>query len=507
MRTNYRYSRPASLDIIKRPNLKVAVVIACRDGQDKLDLVLAALKEQTYPAALFTVYIIDDGSEKALVLPKIRPLKTKIIKFKNKDQAWGKTLATNYAVSTLKEDVLWFLDADMIVEPHHLAHNMKWHHYADDFVVLGWKRFVAEWSYSPELLTSELKAGAFASLHKTSEGKESWELLIKGTDELRKPGLESFRALVGATFSITRKNWNSLGGYNPVFTTGEDNELGWRALLAGLRFVPEREALSWHLGISTVEVHTDAVIAHNRPLFANHVPALSYLRANDQLTWAVAENYVVADCRNMPAESFKNMVNEFFADEKGQARFLLIGNWKALSTRYKVTGDSLKELREIKRWIAGDSRFTCEEAASEKKLLISEILERFNEPSTPFFYYTEGAIDPVVRFGALRHRISKSGNGLEGVVDSKDQRTLIVYAPALGRANRAGGYAYRNIQELWGMRWHEISQFDFSKTLSSNNLIPLVGIAIRAAKRIRKPSDFTKLVKKTVHVLKKTISK
>ena len=507
MRTAFKYNRPQDLELVKKPTLKVAVVIACRDGQDKLDLVLAALKEQTYPSALFTVYIIDDGSEKALVLPKIRPAKTKIIKFKNKDQAWGKTLATNYAVSTLKEDVLWFLDADMIVEPHHLAHHMKWHHHADDFVVLGWKRFVAEWNYSPELLSQELKAGAFADLHKVSETKEAWELLIKGTNELRKPGLESFRALVGATFSITRKNWNSLGGYNPIFTTGEDNELGWRALLAGMRFVPERQALSWHLGISTVEVHTDTVIAHNRPLFANHVPALSYLRGNDQLTWAISENYVVADCRNMPAEAFKNMVNEFFADEKGQARFLLIGPWKELVARYKVTSDSLRELREIKRWVAGDARFTFEEIAGDKKLTIAQILDRFDEPSTPFFYFTEGAIEPIVRFGALRHRISKSGNGLEGVVDSKDQRTFIVYAPALGRAKRAGGYAYFNIQELWGIRWHEISQFDFSKTLSSNNLIPLVGIAIRAAKRIRKPSDFTKLVKKVVHVLKKTISK
>lgn len=507
MRTTFKYARPLEIPIVKKPTLKVAVVIACRDGQEKLDLVLASLKEQSYPAALFSVYIVDDSSEVPLTLPKIRPAKTKIIKFKNKDHAWGKTLATNYAVSTLKEDVLWFIDADMILEPDHLAHHMKWHHQYDDFVVLGWKRFVAEWNYSPAQLSQELKAGRFAALHPRSETKEAWELLIKGTDELRQPGLESFRALVGATFSMTRKNWNRLGGYNPLFTTGEDNELGWRALMAGLRFVPERQALSWHLGISTVEVHTDAVIAHNRPLFANHVPAMGYLRSNDQLTWAIPENYIVADCRNMPAEAFKNMVNEFFDDEQGQAKFHLIAPWKELSARYSVTKDSLKELREIKRWVASDPRFTFEEVSDSNKLTIPEIFERFTNPSVPFFYYTEGAIEPVVRFRALRHRISKSGNGLEGVVDSKDQRTFILYAPALGRARSAGGNFYFNIEQLWGLRWHEISQFDFSKTLSSRNLVPLIGIALRAAKRIRKPSDFTKLAKKTIHVLKKTITK
>ena len=55
----YRFSRPNDLEIVARPKLSVAVVIACRDGQEKLDLVLASLVAQSYPAPLTSVYITD----------------------------------------------------------------------------------------------------------------------------------------------------------------------------------------------------------------------------------------------------------------------------------------------------------------------------------------------------------------------------------------------------------------------------------------------------------------
>jgi len=51
----YRFSRPNDLEIVARPKLSVAVVIACRDGQEKLDLVLASLVAQSYPAPLTSV--------------------------------------------------------------------------------------------------------------------------------------------------------------------------------------------------------------------------------------------------------------------------------------------------------------------------------------------------------------------------------------------------------------------------------------------------------------------
>ena len=138
----YRFTRPHDLRLVAKPHLSVAIVIACRDGQEKLDLVLAALSVQSYPSSLTSVYIIDDASAKPLVLPKVKPAKTKLIPFKNAPGQWGKTAATNDCVAKLREDVIWFIDADMVFDVDHLAHHMKWHHDNDDYAVLGWKRFV-----------------------------------------------------------------------------------------------------------------------------------------------------------------------------------------------------------------------------------------------------------------------------------------------------------------------------------------------------------------------------
>lgn len=507
MSATWRYDRPEALAINLRPSLSVAVVIACRGGQDKLDLVLASLKAQSYPSRLINVYIVDDGSTPALKLPAIRPTKSKILKFKNAQDLWGKTDATNHVISKLKEDVVWCMDADMVMHPDHLAHMMKWHHESDDYLVLGWKRFVPDWNYNPKELSQALSDGKFHELHQESEGKEGWETLITGTKDLRNPGLESFRAVVGATFSISRKNWLALGGYNPLFKTGEDTELGWRVLMSGIRMVPERDAHSWHLGISTVEQHMETVIQHNRPLFANYIPGLAYLRGHAPLTWAVAENQVIVDCRNMSFEAFKSMVNEFLSDRKGQAKFLLLGPWSELPARYRVIEDPLKDVRAIYRYCMADARFAFEILHGDEVLMIDDILEKMKVASSPYIYFTEGSLDERIRFGALRHKITKSKNGLEGFVDTKDQRTFLVFAPALGRARRMPGKIYSNIEQQWGLEWVEISQFDFSKNLSLRTLFPLIFIALRSFAKVRRPKDLKNLIKRIIKVTRNSLSK
>ena len=77
----YRFTRPDNLALVAKPRLSVAIVISCRDGQDKLNLVLASLAAQSYPAALTSVYVIDDGSAKPLSLPTLKPVKTKLIPY------------------------------------------------------------------------------------------------------------------------------------------------------------------------------------------------------------------------------------------------------------------------------------------------------------------------------------------------------------------------------------------------------------------------------------------
>ncbi|MFC7644644.1 glycosyltransferase [Streptosporangium lutulentum] len=55
------------------PRLPVSVVIPARQNQGKLDLTLAALAAQTYPAHLLEVIVVDDGSAPRSASPRSPP--------------------------------------------------------------------------------------------------------------------------------------------------------------------------------------------------------------------------------------------------------------------------------------------------------------------------------------------------------------------------------------------------------------------------------------------------
>ena len=504
MTTNiYRYERPQSLELDKKPHLSVAIVIACRGGQEKLDLTVASLAAQNYPQKLVNLYIVDDGSDPALKLPPVRPRSTKIIRFKNTNSQWGKTDAVNFCTSKLKEDVLWFLDADMVVEPSHLSHHMKWHHDSDDFLVLGWKRFVENWSYDPKTLHKELVQGNFGALHNESFPKKSWETIVEKSQDLRNPTLESFRAVVGASFSINRQIWVELGGYSREFRIGEDTEFGWRALLAGIRFVPEREALSWHLGISTIENNRQMILQHNKPNFAHHIPSFGYLRDALAIGWAVPENEVLIDVRHMSIDSFEIVIRQFFSDDRGSAVFRVFGPWKELRKRYSPTNDHYRDLREIRNYIGHDQRFILENIDGDQKLLMSEILNLISIESTPFIFFVEGDLDSQISFTSLRGTLLASGNGLEGIVDREGFRTFGLYAPALARAQRLEGSTYLNLEKSWGIRWREIREYDALHNPARKSGSSLLRTAIRVVKRTRSFGDVSALIKRVARSLKR----
>jgi len=499
MSNAYRFERPEKLSITKKPRLSVAIVIACRDGQEKLDLVLASLAAQSYPAQLISTYIIDDGSEVAITLPKIRPTKTKIIQYKNTPNKWGKTAATNDITAKLKEDVLWFIDADMVFEPDHLAHHMKWHHEADDYVILGWKRFVEKWSYSPEDLYKTLTTGGYHSLHSESWGKELWESRIKYTNELVNPGRDGYRSLVGATFSMMNKQWKYLGGYDRDMKTGEDTELGWRVFNNGLRMVPERDAHSWHLGHSAIELNKEKIQRHNDPTFAQRIPDRHTIRAQHSFAYSVATYNLIIDARAASLNSILLIQKKLLHLEGTTLNVTLLAPWQLLEERYRATEDPHANLREIRNWLMGDSRFGFEEIKAESHLTVDEVIARFTPSATPYHLFIEGDFEAdlydLVDY-LLTHEL-----GLAGVVNKDDKRAFAVYGPALARAYRSGKWPYQQISQQWGVQWVTHEQFDSLYADKHNRAKRLIRFLKREVKKIRSLSEFKIFIKKILKIL------
>ena len=502
----YRFTRPTDLTLVARPKLSVAVVIACRDGQEKLDLVLASLAAQNYPAALTSVYVIDDGSAKPLVLPAIKPSKTRLVSYKNSPGKWGKTAATNDCVARLKEDVLWFIDADMVFEPDHLAHHMKWHHDSDDYAVLGWKRFVKNWSYNPEALVTALKAGAFDLLHEESWGKDLWEERVTRTEDLVKPALDGYRAFVGATFSIRNDQWRELGGYNRDLITGEDTELGWRIFAQGLRTVVDRQANSWHLGYSTVESNKEQIHRHNDPSLAQVIPQMHSVRAKSNFAWSVPTYQVFVDLRDTTLTQFLEMRSKLLALPGTNAHFTLLAPWKLLSKRYSPVGDIYADMREIRNWLQGDSQYSFEEIAIEAQIGVEDILESFTHESTPYYIFVEARME--IDLKDLVDYLLSSGQGLVGVADKADRRAFALFGPALGRALTVDGSLYKSISRQWGVLWLSDDRFAVINQGKHNRLRRFVRYLKREGKKVNSPKQLLIFIKKiTSLVLRKALGR
>ena len=490
----YRFERPADLEILTKPTLSVAIVIACRGGQDKLDLVLASLAAQSYPSRLISVYIIDDGSEVAITLPKIRPAKSKVISYKNSAGKWGKTAATNDVAGKLKEDVLWFIDADMVFDPDHLAHHMKWHHNADDYAVLGWKRFVDQWSYTPSELLTQLKDGNFLDLHEISWGKDLWEERVDRTEDLVKPALDGYRAFVGATFSIRSNQWRALGGYNRELITGEDTELGWRIFTAGLRTVVDRQAHSWHLGYSTVEKNKELIHRHNDPALAQFIPQMHVIRSRHSLSYKVPTYSVLIDARKSSLSQIQKIESDLLILNGTTARFTLLAPWNLLQNRYSPISDELADMREIFNWFKGDQRYELRNIDDSAELTIDHLLTYFTPSATPYYLFTEGSFD--LNLKDLVDHLLASGNGIVGVANKDDRRAFALFAPALARGSRTKGRLYANIAAQFGLNWMTEENFERINQGKHNRFLRFLRYLKREGKKINSPRQLIIFIKK-----------
>lgn len=96
---------------IDAPRPSVSVVVPYFEQQRSLDLVLAALEQQTYRA--FEVIVADDGSATA---PLVRSA-LDVTVVSQEDRGFRAAAARNLGARAASGDVLCFLDADTVPEP------------------------------------------------------------------------------------------------------------------------------------------------------------------------------------------------------------------------------------------------------------------------------------------------------------------------------------------------------------------------------------------------------
>jgi GT2 family glycosyltransferase len=346
------------------PALPVSIVIPAHGGADKLGVTLAALAAQTYPAHLTEVIVVDDGSDPPLRLPEIVPENTRIIR--NGADGWGSAHAFHTGVGHADGDVILRLDADMLAYKEHVEAQARWHHLADYLVVLGGKRLT---DYTPGQLPparayESVSAGTADALFDWDSSSRHWvEDIFDRYDDLRTATHRAFTVAVGATMSLSRRLYHAAGGMDAELVLGGDTEFGYRAAQAGAVFIPERDAQSWHLGMSAMVRHRTAGARFRDPFIANRVPLLRDRRKAPGRQWLVPYIDVVVDANGSSHEEVRATVDGVLASSLSDIRVSLLGPWSSLTDeRRPPLTDPLLDLNLL-RWRYGhDGRVRLVEA-------------------------------------------------------------------------------------------------------------------------------------------------
>jgi hypothetical protein len=267
--------------------------------------------------------------------------------------------------------------------------------------------------------------------------------------------------------------------------------------------LPERDAHCWHLGHSSIELNKETIQRHNDPTFAQRIPDRRGIRALHSLQYSVVTYDFVIDVRSASLKDLLLFQEKMERIQGTTFRATLLAPWQQLQERYRVTEDSFAQLREIQHWFMGDPRYILDEIDADAHLSMDEILTWFTPSSTPYHLFFEGDFDFNIN-DLVQHLVSEE-LGIVGVANHQDRRAFAVFAPALARAHRTGGWIYQQISLQWGVRWLTHERFMALYANKHSLRKRLSRFFIREFKKIRSFSELKLFLRKIAKILLKKV--
>lgn len=326
------------------PTLTVTVVLPAKDCQDELELTLAALAAQTYPAELMDVIVVDDASAEPLRLPAIHPERARMLRLPPGD-GHGSGRARHAGAEAATGDIVLFLDADIVATRTHVEAHARWHHTVADAVVLGYKLFVDFDDITAGDVLDATRGDTFDQLlDGRKQKRHTWqEDFIREADRLTTYADYTFLAVVGASVSAPRALYGESGGFSTFGLRGiVDTEFGYRIFTAGGVLIPEPSARSYHQGARNFATRGDEIKRERSGLAANHLPIPMFRPSDVGRMWQVPVVNAVVDATSGTVEAVQITVDSILA---------------SAYTDLVVTVSPSKELpRWIEDYFAADAR-------------------------------------------------------------------------------------------------------------------------------------------------------
>ncbi|MFF0310117.1 glycosyltransferase [Streptosporangium sp. NPDC004379] len=404
------------------PSLPVSVVIPARGGQHRLDLALAALAAQSYPAHLMEVIVVDDGSDPPLRLPELAPPGARIERAA--PGGWGIAHAVNTGAARAGGEIVQRLDSDMVVCREHIEALARWHHLAGYVVAIGAKRFVEEPVLSPGEVHDAVRAGSLGEVFDLSAAQaSSTEQTIARTNGLR-TSRNPYHVCTGPTVSLRREVFHAVGGFDPAVLRGEDTEFAYRLAAHGVVFVPDMEAQAVHLGIPAQRLDRERAVRTVAPYLAQRVPLRRDLRKDPGRQWLVPYVEIVYRLGADPDPGrVRAAVGAALSGSLPDVAVTLVAPWSKLSEDRPGPDDPLFELRLLREHFAHDRRIRLADEVSAT-------------PAPIPFRYTGPLSAPPAR-DSLERMIAAMQDDRSGMLVAdlgEDGPATLVRTEALGRA-------------------------------------------------------------------------
>ncbi|NRQ37722.1 glycosyltransferase family 2 protein [Nonomuraea sp. NN258] len=306
---------------LSAPTLSVSVIVPAYGGQEKLDLVLAALARQTYPVHLIEVIVVDNGSRPPLRLPGepgTAPERTRLIRCPRP----GRATARNAGLAEASGDVIHWLDSDVVLTPGAIEAHMRWHHAAPYLVVTGYIRFTD--APVPAELPDDLER-AFEPAE-----PHAWIVdLVERTDGLTDNPQRPFSLHVGGATSVAARLVEAAGPMDEELILGQDTEMGYRLGQAGAVFVPEPAARAYHLGPTMRMRDKEPIDRVSHAFVADRIPAYRWLRGHPGRQWKVPYVTAVVDGTG-GYDDVRATVDALLASTIPDVSIQLVGPWDSL---------------------------------------------------------------------------------------------------------------------------------------------------------------------------------
>ena len=204
------------------PTATVTVVLPCYMGQAELELTLAGLADQTYPAHLMEAVVVDDGSDPPITLPGGVGFTASVVA--QERDGFGLARARNLGADRAAGEILVFLDCDMVPAPQLEEAHARWHHVNAQVLTVGFRHHANfEGVTADGIRAAGGPAGAVVGRRGTSP---RWiDFHMTRTRNLTSGDSDLFRVASGGNLGVRRGFFHEGGGGDDSFRQFDDRDL------------------------------------------------------------------------------------------------------------------------------------------------------------------------------------------------------------------------------------------------------------------------------------------